>query len=355
MVTSFGQDIFFNEVKYEAPNGEQFLEVAGPTGDDITGWQIILYDSLAAPYDTITLDEEFPETQACNGIIIVDVPVLFTTPGSGMALVNEQGQLVQYLTYGEETTGTSGIINGVTSENIGTQLDSIGSLQLTGVGEEYDDFTWNLLDAPTPDTVNIDQTFNSIGCFNPLTVLPVELVEFEGRIQGDNIMLSWKTLSETNHSHFEMLHSTTGTNMQEVGRVLEAKSESDETKIYEFIFSNITHTNNYFQLRQVDVDGQSELSEIILVVSNRTEDPIIVSPNPAFNYIDIEVRFNSIGLTDDANVMIIDSQGKNVFTQQISLSAFDRIDIDFLENGLYFLVVRSGGISKQVKFVKRKN
>ena len=82
MVTSFGQDIFFNEVKYEAPNGEQFLEVAGPTGDDITGWQIILYDSLAAPYDTITLDEEFPETQACNGIIIVDVPVLFTTPGS---------------------------------------------------------------------------------------------------------------------------------------------------------------------------------------------------------------------------------------------------------------------------------
>jgi len=296
-----------------------FIEVTGPTGDSLSGWEIILYNEIPLPYDTIILNGEFPGTQACNGIVEVDAAILFTTPGSGMALVDDQGMLIQYLTYGDTTTGTSGPIANTTSENIGTQVGNFGSLQLTGVGAQYQDFTWNLLDTATPDEVNISQLFE---CILPL-VLPVELVEFEGEVRGDNIVLSWMTLSETNHSHFEVLHSTTGVGMEEVGRVYEAKSES-------------------------------ELSNIISIVSNRVDEPVKISPNPATNFIDIEIQFENIGLTDEANIMIIDSQGKNVFTKQTSLSELDRISIDFLESGLYVLIVQSGTISKQVKFIKRK-
>ena len=323
------------------------------SGTIITGWEIILYDETASPYDTLVLNGELPVTDECNGIVEVDVAVLFTIPGSGMALIGEQGQLIQYLTYGDVTTGTSGVINGVTSENIGEQISEFGSLQLTGIGESYEDFTWNLLDIATPGDVNGNQIFTSIGCIGQLA-LPVELVGFEGDTQEDNIVLSWKTLSETNHSHFEVLHSTDGVLMREVGRVYEATSESGDTKKYEFVFSNITHANNYFQLRQVDIDGQSELSNIILVLSDRTNEPVIVSPNPATNFIDIEILFNDVGGSDDANVMILDSQGKTVFTKQTSLSEIDRISIDSLESGLYILVVQSKTISKQVKFIKRK-
>ena len=354
IIPIFGQDVFINEIKYQAPIGEEFIEVSGPSGDSITGWEIILYDETPLPYDTISLEGELPDTEGCNGIVVVDVAVLFTTPGSGMALVDAQGQLVQYLTYGDTTTGTinSGIIDGVTSENIGTQLESFGSLQLTGIGETYTDFTWNLIDVATPDEVNINQTFDGEECTLPL-VLPVELVEFKGAVQGENIVLSWLTLSETNHSHFEILHSTTGAGMEEVGRVYEAISESGGTKKYEFVFSNIIHANNYFQLRQVDVDGKNEWSDMISV-SMRTDEPIKISPNPATDFIDIEIQFENIGRTDEANIMIIDSQGKNVFTKPTALSELDRISIESLASGLYILVVQSGTISKQIKFIKRK-
>jgi len=352
IIPSFGQDVFFNEIKYLAPTGEQIIEVSGPSGTILTGWTVVLYDEMASSYDTIFLDGELPVTEGCNGIADVDVAVLFTVPGSGMALVNEQAQLIQYITYGDTTIGTTGVIAGITSENIGTQVNNIGSLQLTGTGETYANFQWLFLDVATPGEVNGNQTFTSTGCIGSL-VLPVELAEFEGEVNEENIMLNWKTLSETNHSHFEILHGTDGTTMEEVGRVYEATSESGGTKKYEFVFSNITHANNYFQLRQVDVDGQSELSDIILVISNRVDDPVIVSPNPATDFIDIAVQFRSIGGTE-ANVWIMDSQGKTVFTKQTALSELDGISIDSLESGLYILVIQSGGISKQVKFIKRK-
>ena len=347
----FGQNVFINEVNY-IPSNEQFFEISGPVGTDLSGWEVILYDAIPEPYDTISLNGEIPGMPGCNGIVVVDGAVLYTTPGSGMALVNDSGQLVQYITYGDENTGTtstSGIINGVTSENIGTQLIDNQSLQLSGIGTTYSDFTWGLPGLATPDVINTNQVFTGTGC---ITTLPVELAEFKANLVENKIVLSWTTLSETNHSHFEILHSSIGTDMRMEGRVYDALSDVDGNKKYEFIFNNITSKSNYFQLRQVDLDGQSELSNIVFLAYDRVDTAVKIFPNPAHDFIDI--RFNEIDESTIFEITILDGQGRVAYRSDSSLINSNRIDVSNLENGIYILQLQTKTMQKRFKFVKQK-
>ena len=71
----------------------------------------------------------------------------------GIALVDDGGTVIQFLSYEGSFDATDGPANGMTSEDIGVS-ESSGtseeeSLQLSGTGTTYTDFTWN---APAANT-----------------------------------------------------------------------------------------------------------------------------------------------------------------------------------------------------------
>jgi hypothetical protein len=90
--------------------------------------------------------------------------------------------------------------------------------------------------------------------------LPIELVSFEGMSTGSGNVLIWKTASEHNSDYFLIERSATGefTENSVVGSKT-AVGFSNQLVSYSFIDNDFSHSINYYQLVQVDRDGQFKI------------------------------------------------------------------------------------------------
>ncbi|HSN53040.1 MAG TPA: lamin tail domain-containing protein, partial [Candidatus Sulfomarinibacteraceae bacterium] len=156
--------VFINEIHYDnaGTDAGEAIEIAGPAGTDLTGWSVVLYNGNGGGvYDTTPLGGTIADI--CGGFGVVDVtyPSNGIQNGSpdGIALVDAGNAVVQFLSYEGSFTAVGGPADGLTSTDIGVAEDSdtaIGdSLQLTGTGTAYEDFTW------------ASPTANSFGACNP--------------------------------------------------------------------------------------------------------------------------------------------------------------------------------------------
>ncbi|MCB0376775.1 MAG: hypothetical protein KDD04_12730, partial [Sinomicrobium sp.] len=133
--------VFINEIHYDnsgADTGEG-IELAGSAGTDLTGWSLALYNgNNGSVYKTVNLSGAF--TNQDNGFGVISFPVSGIQNGApdGVALVDDQGQAIQFLSYEGSFFASGGPANGMLSENIGQSETSgtpVGSsLQLTGTG-----------------------------------------------------------------------------------------------------------------------------------------------------------------------------------------------------------------------------
>lgn len=165
-----GATVFINEIHYDNTSTDvgEAIEIAGPAGTDLTGWSIVLYNgSNGASYDTDALSGPIPDSGNGFGFVTVNYPSngIQNGPPDGIALVNN-GSVVMFLSYEGTFTAAGGAANGLTSTDIGVSengSEPIGlSLQLTGSGTTYDDFTWAAAQPHTFGAVNTDQSFGVI-------------------------------------------------------------------------------------------------------------------------------------------------------------------------------------------------
>ena len=167
--------VFVNELHYDnsgADSGEG-VELAGNVGTDLAGWSIVLYNgNNNLQYNVVSLSGVF--TDQDNGFGTIFFPVAGIQNGSpdGLALVNDSSEVVQFLSYEGTMTAGDGPANGLTSEDIGVSETSgaaVGtSMQLTGTGRAYADFTWETGLTATYDAVNTGQSFGGGGGVDPI-------------------------------------------------------------------------------------------------------------------------------------------------------------------------------------------
>ncbi len=120
---------FISEIHYDnsGTDSGEFVEVQLPAGTTTAGWKLVLYNgSGGAAYDT----DPLPETTApadSPAVAVVDYPSNGIQNGSpdGVALVDNAGTLVEFLSYEGTFTATSGPASGSTSTDIG--VDETGS------------------------------------------------------------------------------------------------------------------------------------------------------------------------------------------------------------------------------------
>lgn len=164
--TPSGGTAWINEIHYdnESTDVNEFVEVAGSAGMDLVGWQLIAYNgSNGASYKTVNLSGTIANQS--NGFGVLD----FATAGlqnggpDGIALIDDTGTVVQFLSYEGSFAASDGPAVGMTSTNIGvneTTSTPIGqSLQLTGIGNEYAQFTWASPMTNTAGFINTNQSF----------------------------------------------------------------------------------------------------------------------------------------------------------------------------------------------------
>ncbi len=158
--------MWINEFHYDNKGGDrdEFVEVAGTAGTDLSGWTLLGYNGANGEvYATVALTGVISSQQNGLGVLAFDFSGLQNGAPDGLALVNAQGELVQFLSYGGSFTATTGIAAGVTSEDIGVTENSGTnrghSLQLIGSGNRYIDFIWDAPKRNTMDAINQGQTF----------------------------------------------------------------------------------------------------------------------------------------------------------------------------------------------------
>ncbi|MDH3294146.1 MAG: ExeM/NucH family extracellular endonuclease, partial [Acidimicrobiia bacterium] len=167
-VAGASSPVFINELHYDnaGTDVDEFVEVAGPAGTDLSGWTVVLYNgSNGLVYDSIALGGILADSSGGYGFFVIDLPSNGLQNGSpdGLALV--QGTtVVQFLSYEGSFTAADGPAAGMTSTDIGLSESSgtpIGaSLALTGGGTTAGDFSWTVASAATGGGVNDGQSFS---------------------------------------------------------------------------------------------------------------------------------------------------------------------------------------------------
>ena len=168
------QPVFINEFHYDNTGGDtgEAVEVAGPAGTDLTGWSIELYNgSNGQEYSTINLSGSIPDDCGGFGTTFVGATGMQNGGPDGLALIDDTSSVVQFLSYEGSFSATTGTASGMTSTDVGVSEPSttpVGqSLQLTGTGSTYTDFTWTGPVADSFDACNTGQTFTA-GATDPV-------------------------------------------------------------------------------------------------------------------------------------------------------------------------------------------
>jgi hypothetical protein len=190
----------------------------------------------------------------------------------------------------------------------------------------------------------------------PTTVLPVELTTFTGFNDGAINVLNWTTATEVNSLKFEVEKSTDGTNFTYIGERA-AAGNSSTPKDYTLNDEHPLVGNNYYRLKMIDIDGQSEYSNVILIKVNQSEavDGIVnVYPNPTNNQVNIIYQ---AGSKQQVNMNIFNPIGQVMLNNSYDFEAgLHTIVVDAVEyaKGMYIINLQntSSGGKFQSKFIK---
>lgn len=198
---------------------------------------------------------------------------------------------------------------------------------------------------------NLATSFSKFGGFDELITLPVELTKFEAEQIDDYNYLTWETAAEINNSHFEVLRSIDGGAFEVIGTV-EGAGSAIYTNYYQFWDDDLKPGTYLYQLRQVDYDGTSDLSEIRSIKVEKQFD-FIAFPNPNTGHM-LSVRINT-DLHSDVDVEIYDVNGRLVHNAN---GIGERVDFSFekeLESGTYIIKVRSSNQLLTQKLIVQKS
>lgn len=208
---------------------------------------------------------------------------------------------------------------------------------------------------------NFFSTLSSRGSFTIHTsssTLPVSLIDFKGQHVGNNNVLSWSTATEVNNKGFHVQYSFNGNDFRDMAFVNSkaTNGNSSSTLSYQYTDSRSLAENVYYRLIQVDKDGHTTYSKIILLKGEKAKSITLnaVYPNPAKNYLNLVV---SSPVNNIIQIIITDVTGKAVQRQAYSVvEGGNNIDLNIakLPAGSYFLkgVTTSGAHTSVNKFVK---
>ena len=202
-------------------------------------------------------------------------------------------------------------------------------------------------------TLSTDQLagFTDFTVFSTFESLPVTLLAFNGRRQGNAVVLNWETASELDNAGFEVQRSADLKQFVRIGYV-PATQRPQSVNRYGFTDENCVQ-DRYYRLKQLDHDGQYHLSKPIFVRGEEsvTQEGLLLYPNPTNG--DVHLALPDVGearLTLSANgVVLADFLAFSPEEAQEQLSR----KLNRLAAGLYLLRTRQGGQLYHNKLVKQ--
>lgn len=174
-----------------------------------------------------------------------------------------------------------------------------------------------------------------------VSLLPIELTYFSGRVLNEKILLNWETATEINNEGFEIQKATNDTNREwETIGFQKGVGESYDIQSYQFTDDYPKVGTNYYRLKQTDFDGAFEYSNVISVQFGSVNSKMRIVPNPvqSENFI-LHLQDSNF---EKGEMEIFDSRGVTVLTKSIWDSETD-ISVSDLPTGMYWISVDLAG------------
>jgi len=181
--------------------------------------------------------------------------------------------------------------------------------------------------------------------------LPIELLSFTGKLQGENSKLDWTTVSEYNSKGFEIEKSYDGVNFKKIGFVASA-GNSNVVRNYTFTDPQRAIEYNYYRLKLVDIDNTFDYSDVVLVKNAFGKQSVYLAGNPFTNKINIQFAKTP---NSKVSVKVYDMKGSKIYEKIYSNFTQTSFQInlgDQLSKGIYSVKVETGGTTYNLKAIK---
>ncbi len=185
--------------------------------------------------------------------------------------------------------------------------------------------------------------------------LPITLVSYTAKIEGNSTKLRWQTSSETNNKGFIIYRSGDYGLFVKIGEVSATHNTPASTdgtssvSSYTFIDKQPLNGNNYYKLVQVDNDGTATELGVKPLTYNLKLITYNVFPNPTKDKVTI-----TFAAGDYHTLKVIDMTGRVLQTTSISLTASEAaIHLANYASGVYLLLLEGKQGAKQLKVTKQ--
>jgi len=142
--------------------------------------------------------------------------------------------------------------------------------------------------------------------------LPVELGSFSAIVDNSSVLLSWTTLSETNNAGFEIQRSRNNQNWTAVDFV-DGNWTTTETTDYSYEVKYLEPGKHAFRLKQLDLDGSHEYSDVLEVSTEIAGTHLLYEPYPNPFNPQANIEF-VIGDEVSVEMSLFDMNGKMIKT-----------------------------------------
>lgn len=195
----------------------------------------------------------------------------------------------------------------------------------------------------------------TIGSFGELSVLPVVWLNVRAQWENkDSILITWSTAQEKNNEHFILFRSLDDISHFEPIAVISSQGEKDRRQDYQFRYvERINHPNVYFQVAQIDHDGQRSYSKVFRLEGweNTSISKLILWPNP-YSKGKLSIQFPERWHEEGISFQLFDSTGM-VYSDGDFLEMKLEEELEKLQPGLYYVAFFTNGETDLLRIIKK--
>lgn len=177
--------------------------------------------------------------------------------------------------------------------------------------------------------------------------LPIQFGDFSVKANDNYVTLFWNTHAEKYSRGFYIERSINGIQWDVLGFVnsLAQDGSSSINLSYDFVDKAPSAGLNFYRLKQVDFDGQSDYSAVREAWFGGIKSAISIYPNPSTTYVNIK------GLLGDEVLVIYDVMGREVLRQQAT-GFLTTVSLAKLNDGTYTIRIQGKNDAQTFPLIK---
>lgn len=177
--------------------------------------------------------------------------------------------------------------------------------------------------------------------------LPISLLFFQGRREGNEVITNWATASEINFDYFDVERSTNGKDFVSIGKV-KGHGTTSVRNDYALSDEKPRIGKNYYRLKAIDFDNYTEYFNVISVDFSAGK-IFLVSPNPSDG---LSVGFVKNFISEGSTTLVIYDNLSNMIGEYKLLDDTESIAFSYpLPSGVYYAKAIADGFVKVERFV----